>query len=232
MYSCRLTPVRAAARTCWSASMKPISRALTRILNGPPSPASTLVSAMPAARVTAVGPPPGRGALAPILSVLMTRPQRRSLSCGHTSRVSRMAANSFWSKSSRQISSVICSNGALRDTPALFKRISILPKAAMVSSKARRTSETSATSPCTARTRPRAVAPMLASAWSRPSRPRATMATSAPDAANRVATASPTPLLPPVTTAALPARLISTFPSLARPPICHYTAARCGLPAS
>src|SRR5258708_4456849 len=70
----------------------------------------------------------------------------------------------------------------------------------------------SATSPCTAWTRPRALAPMVASARSRPSRPRATMTTSAPEAANRVATASPMPLLPPVTTATRPARSISTFP--------------------
>src|ERR1700722_14912331 len=87
-------------------------------------------------------------------------------------------------------------------------------------------SDTSATSPCTASTRPRALASMVGSAWSRPSRPRATIATSAPQAANRVATASPTPLLPPVITAQRPVRLISTFPSLARPLICHYTAGR------
>src|SRR3984893_3866100 len=38
---------------------------------------------------------------------------------------------------------------------------------------------------------------------------RATMATSAPEAANRVATAKPIPLLPPVTMAVRPERLIS-----------------------
>src|ERR1700704_5409153 len=53
---------------------------------------------------------------------------------------------------------------------------------------------------------------MVLIAASRPSRPRATMATSAPDAANLVATASPIPLLPPVTTAERPTRLISTIP--------------------
>src|ERR1700675_540561 len=37
---------------------------------------------------------------------------------------------------------------------------------------------------------------------------RATIATSAPEAANRVATAKPIPLLPPVTIAARPERLI------------------------
>src|SRR5260370_13803138 len=93
-------------------------------------------------------------------------------------------------------------------------------------------SETTATSPATATRRPRAVAPMVLTARSRPSRPRATMATSAPDAANLVATASPTPLLPPVITAERPARLISTFPSLAPPMICHYTAPRTDQPGS
>src|SRR5580693_5692938 len=71
-----------------------------------------------------------------------------------------------------------------------------------------------ATSPWMATTRPRAPAPMALTAWSRPARPRATMATSAPDPANLVATARPTPLLPPVTTAARPARLISIPPSV------------------
>src|ERR1700688_4050275 len=43
---------------------------------------------------------------------------------------------------------------------------------------------------------------------------RATMATSAPEAANRVATAKPIPLLPPVTMAVRPERLISiVFPA-------------------
>ena len=39
--------------------------------------------------------------------------------------------------------------------------------------------------------------------------PRATIATSAPDCAKRVATAKPMPLLPPVTMAVRPERLIS-----------------------
>ena len=48
-----------------------------------------------AARVIEVGALRARGALAPILSVLMTRPQRRAFICGQASRVSRIAANSF-----------------------------------------------------------------------------------------------------------------------------------------
>src|SRR5215467_8872216 len=90
--------------------MKPTSIALTSTLCGAPSCESTLVSAMPAARVIEVGALPPRGALAPMLSTLMMRPQRRSFICGHTSRVSRMAANSFWSKSCCRNSSVSFSN--------------------------------------------------------------------------------------------------------------------------
>jgi hypothetical protein len=84
--------------------------------------------------VIEVGALRARGALAPILSVLMTRPQRRSFICGHTSRVRRMAANSFWSKSSRQISSVMSSKAPVREVPALFTTMSILPSARMASS--------------------------------------------------------------------------------------------------
>ena len=46
------------------------------------------------------------------------------------------------------------------------------------------------------------------------SRPRATMVTSAPDAAKRVATASPMPLLPPVTMADRPARSMCMLPPM------------------
>ncbi len=45
---------------------------------------------MPAAREIEVGALPPRGALAPMLSTLMMRPQRRSFICGQTSRVKRM----------------------------------------------------------------------------------------------------------------------------------------------
>src|SRR5215470_12856197 len=58
-------------------------------------------------------------------------------------------------------------------------------------------------------TRPPPLAPIALAASSSASRPRATIATSAPEAANRVAIASPIPLLAPVTTAVRPARLIS-----------------------
>src|SRR5262249_14743106 len=64
------------------------------------------------------------------------------------------------------------------------------------------------TSPCRPTTR-RPPAPIDLTAASSASRPRATIATSAPDAANRVATANPIPLLPPVTMAVRPTRLMS-----------------------
>ena len=69
-----------------------------------------------------------------MLSTLMMRPQRRSFICGHTRRVSRIAANSFSSKSSRHTSSVISSKAPVRDVPALFTTISILPNNRIASS--------------------------------------------------------------------------------------------------
>src|SRR5215472_2870077 len=71
-----------------------------------------------------------------------------------------------------------------------------------------------ATSPVTAARRPRAVRPMLFAASSSAARPRATIATSAPEAAIRLATPSPIPLLPPVITAARPDRSMCIAPLL------------------
>src|SRR4029077_6712455 len=65
------------------------------------------------------------------------------------------------------------------------------------------------TSACTPMTGALADFLMAATASSSDSLPRATMATSAPDFAKRVATARPMPLLPPVTMAERPERLIS-----------------------
>src|SRR3954451_15324006 len=65
------------------------------------------------------------------------------------------------------------------------------------------------TSACALTTRPFAVFLIAATASSSVSLPRATIATSAPDCAKRVATARPIPLLPPVTMALRPERLIS-----------------------
>ena len=56
--------------------------AFTSTLCGANSADSALVIAMPAARDTEVGMLFGRGALAPMLSTLMMRPQRRSFICG------------------------------------------------------------------------------------------------------------------------------------------------------
>src|SRR4029079_7777145 len=65
------------------------------------------------------------------------------------------------------------------------------------------------TSACTPMTRALAFFLIATTASSSDSLPRATMATSAPDCAKRVATARPMPLLPPVTMAERPERLIS-----------------------
>src|ERR1700733_14388831 len=102
---------RFAVCTCWSARMRPTSMAFTSTLCGASSCDSALVMAMPAAREIDVGLLLGRGALAPMLSTLMMRPQRRSFICGAASRISRTAANSFNSRSSCRVSSVSLSNG-------------------------------------------------------------------------------------------------------------------------
>src|SRR6478735_8049771 len=65
------------------------------------------------------------------------------------------------------------------------------------------------TSACTPMTRALAFFLIAATASSSVSLPRAKMATSAPDCAKRVATARPMPLLPPVTMAERPDRVIS-----------------------
>src|SRR4029079_5066578 len=65
------------------------------------------------------------------------------------------------------------------------------------------------TSACTPMTRALAGFLIAATASSSASLPRAKIATSAPDWAKRVATARPMPLLPPVTMAERPERLIS-----------------------
>src|SRR5262245_62031039 len=65
------------------------------------------------------------------------------------------------------------------------------------------------TSLCTPATRPLAPAPIDLTAASSASRPRAAISTSAPEPAKRVAIPKPRPLLPPVTMAERPVRLMS-----------------------
>src|SRR5215218_178371 len=78
------------------------------------------------------------------------------------------------------------------------------------------------TSACAPMTRPLAVFLIAATASSSVSLPRARMATSAPDCAKRVATARPMPLLPPVTMAVRPERLIS----ITKPPTIRRSGSR------
>ena len=181
----------------------------TRMPCGAPSPASTFISAMPAARDTAVGAPLARGALAPVFSTLMMRPHLRSFMPGQTSRLSRIAANSFRSRSSCHNSSVICSDGMAREMPALLIRMSALPKVEITAANVFSISSAFDTSQTNVATRPLAPSDAMALASSSASTPRARMATSAPDAANSFAMARPSPLLAPVMMAERPSRRTS-----------------------
>ena len=117
--------------------MMPTRSAFTSTLSFAPSLASTLVSAIPAARDTAVGAPSPGGALAPMLSTLMIRPQRRARIPGIARRLSRMAAKSFRSRSACQSASEISAKGPRWLVPALLTRMSTCPNAASASRKAR-----------------------------------------------------------------------------------------------
>ena len=114
--------------------MTPTCSELASTLYGAPSCDSTLVKASCAARLIEVGALSAPGALAPILSTLMMRPQRRSFICGKIRRQKRTCANSLRSKSACHISSVIVSDGPRVDCPALLTKMSILPKADIASS--------------------------------------------------------------------------------------------------
>jgi len=97
--------------------------------------------------------------------------------------------------------------------------MSTRPSRAITVSKACCTASAFETSQDTASTRPRAVGAIAARAASNASGRRARMATSAPEAAKRVAIASPRPLLPPVITAVRPSSRISiALPSVCRRP--------------
>src|SRR5215813_13643580 len=184
--------------------MLPTSRALTSTLCGAPSPDSTLVRAMPAARVTAVGAPPGCGAFAPVLRILMMRPQRRAFMPGKACRQSRTAANSLRSMSCCQTSSVISTKGPRCDVPALLTSTSICPSALSAPSNAARQPPAVATSAAIVITLVLALAAICALASSKPCCMRATIATLAPASAKLRAMAKPMPLLPPVTRALRP----------------------------
>ena len=92
----------------------------------------TATSAMPAARLTAVGAPPAFGAFAPRFRTLMMRPHLRSRMPGMTKRLSRIAENNFRSRSSCQTSSLTSRNAPRCDVPALFTKTSILPNSAIM----------------------------------------------------------------------------------------------------
>ena len=91
-----------------------------------------LVSARPAARLTLVGVELAFGALAPMLSTLTMRPHLRCFMPGSARRQRRMAANSLRSRSPCQSASVTVSNALAWLMPALFTRMSTLPKSASI----------------------------------------------------------------------------------------------------
>src|SRR5580698_4702100 len=182
---------------------------LTRMPCGAPSADMTFISAMPAARDTAVGAPLARGALAPVFSTLMMRPHFRSFIPGQQRRARRIAANSFRSRSSCQMSSVIWSDGIARDMPALLIRISTWPNVLITAANVLLMSSAFETSHWNVATLPDAPADAVAWASARLSGLRAKIATLAPEAANSFAMARPRPLLDPVMIAVRPSRRTS-----------------------
>ena len=189
--------------------MRPTNMPFTRTLWGAPSPASTLVSAMPAARDTAVGAPPAGGALAPVLSTLMIRPQRRCFMPGKTRRTARIAANSFNSRSSTHSASVISSKGMRREVPALLTRISTGPNAFSAVAMRRSMSSALPTSATQAQTLPSPADSTSSRVCSNTSSRRAVIQTWAPAAAKLSAMARPRPRLLPVIRATRPSILQS-----------------------
>ena len=139
-------PLALCARTIWSDSIRPIFKAFTRTLCAAPSPAKTLVSAMPAARVTEVGAEPLAGVLARVLSILIILPQRLAFIDGRTKRLKRTAAMSLRSKSYCHSSSVMASKAPAFAKPALFTRISMRSKSVVTAWWSRLMSSASATS--------------------------------------------------------------------------------------
>src|SRR5262245_20372557 len=184
--------------------MRPTSTALTSTLWAAPSPANTLVSAMPAARVTAVGAPLAGGALAPVLSTLMMRPQRCAFMPGNTARDSRMAANSLRSMSCCHSSSLMLSKAPRCEVPALLTKTSIWPRPAAASAIALRQPSAVPTSAATVTTLALLCPATSARARSRTCWRRATSATLAPAPTKALAMARPMPRLPPVIRALRP----------------------------
>src|SRR5438132_306523 len=200
----------------WSDTMTPTCSELTSTLCGAPSCESALVNAIWAARLTEVGALSAPGALAPMLSTLMMRPHLRCFICGSRMRQKRIWANSFRSRSACHCSSVSVSDGPRVDCPALLTKISTLPNSELTCLQAASIAAAFETSQLIAETLPFAtfwISP-LASASVAASRAR--IATSAPEAANSLAIASPRPLLPPVTIALLPCSRTSMIPFLPR----------------
>src|SRR6185312_1052495 len=204
-----LAPSRAWRRTIWSLTMTPTCSEFTSTLCGAPSIDIALVSAICAARLTEVGALSAPGAFAPILSTLMMRPHFRPFICGIRMRQKRICANSLRSRSDCHCASVIVSDGPRVDCPALLTKMSTLPNSLLHCAQAASIGPAFETSHEIASTLPLASFWISALALLRAPWSRARIATSAPERANSWAIARPSPLLPPVTIALLPARLTS-----------------------
>src|SRR5437016_8600814 len=160
---------------------------------------------MPAARDMLVGSERAAGALPPTVVTLMMRPPPRRFMWGMTSRQNRIAPMTFESKSYCHVASSTCSKPAADEVPALFTRMSIPPNRATVAATKASTSGPCVTSVAIARMSAPVVFWIASTARSSTSFRRAHTATFAPLLANRSTQARPSPSLPPVTIATLPA---------------------------
>src|ERR1700722_17925923 len=176
--------------------------ALARMPSGASSLESAFMSAMPAARVTELGSLRAPGALAERANVNRTAP-RLARSCGSVNRVSRTAAISLSWKSDSQVLSSIVSMEPPEARPALWTTPSMRPQRVTAASTNASRSPARVTSARCASTSPPA-ARTAASAARRRSSSRPPPPPAAPSATSRVASARPSPSVPPVMRTVLP----------------------------
>jgi hypothetical protein len=147
---------------------------------------------------------------------LMTRPQPASIMSGIIAWVQWKAPRTLTAKMRSQVSSRIWSKGSKASMPALFTRMWIAPRCWCTRATPASTWTRSDTSTAHASAR----SPISLAAFSAAGPSRSKIATLAPSAASRRATASPIPDAPPVITALRPASPIRA--SVPRPEL-DYT---------
>ena len=143
------------------------------------------------------------GVRPPRLVTLMMRPPPTLRISGMHFRISRMAPQTFSSKSDSQSSSDTSSKGLAMETPALLTRMSTRPNWSSAVPTTRSGVSRSMTSAERGTTTPSVAVRMSWAARSSTSWRRATMMTLAPSSAMRMAANLPMPSLPPVTMATL-----------------------------